>query len=37
MDVVDAIARVELDAEKGPFPGKLPKTPIVIERVTVAE
>jgi peptidyl-prolyl cis-trans isomerase A (cyclophilin A) len=37
MDVVDAIARVELDAEKGPFPGKLPKTPIVIQRVTVTE
>jgi cyclophilin family peptidyl-prolyl cis-trans isomerase len=35
MDVLDRIARVPLDPAKGPFPGKLPKTPIVVTRVTV--
>lgn len=35
MDVLDAIAKVELDPVKGPFPGKLPKTPIVVTAVKV--
>lgn len=35
MDVLDKIADVPLDPEKGPFKGKLPKTPIVIKSVTV--
>jgi len=35
MDVLDRIAKVERDPTKGPFPGMLPKTPIVITRVTV--
>lgn len=35
MDVLDRIAQVERDPTKGPFPGMLPKTPIVITRVTV--
>lgn len=35
MDVLDRIAAVELDPTKGPFPGKLPKTPIVITAVRV--
>ena len=35
MDVLDRIAQVERDPAKGPFPGMLPKTPIVITRVTV--
>jgi len=35
MDVLDRIAAVELDPAKGPFPGRLPKTPIVITRVRV--
>jgi peptidyl-prolyl cis-trans isomerase A (cyclophilin A) len=35
MDVLDKIAEVPLDPEKGPFKGKLPKTPIVIKAVTV--
>jgi cyclophilin family peptidyl-prolyl cis-trans isomerase len=33
MDVLDKIADVPLDPEKGPFRGKLPKTPIVIKAV----
>jgi hypothetical protein len=38
MDVVDAIAGVELapPGEKHPFPGKLPLTPVVIKKATVA-
>ncbi|KAF0182148.1 MAG: peptidylprolyl isomerase [Hyphomonadaceae bacterium] len=35
MDVLDRIAAVELDPAKGPFPGKLPATPIVITAVRV--
>lgn len=35
IEVLDAIARVERDPERGPFPGKLPKTPIVITAVKV--
>jgi cyclophilin family peptidyl-prolyl cis-trans isomerase len=35
MEVVDAIAAVELAPEGGPFPGKLPKTPIVVTRARV--
>ncbi len=39
MDVVDAIAGVELapPGEKDPFPGKLPKTPVVIKKATVVK
>jgi len=35
MDVLDKIAAVERDPEKGPFKGMLPKTPIVVKSVTV--
>ena len=35
MDVLDRIAAVALDPAKGPFPGKLPATPIVITAVRV--
>lgn len=35
MDVLDRIATVPLDPTRGPFPGKLPKTPIVITAVKV--
>lgn len=35
MDVLDRIAAVELDPAKGPFPGRLPATPIVITAVRV--
>lgn len=35
MEVLDAIAGVELAATGGPFPGKLPKTPITVTRVRV--
>lgn len=35
MDIVDAIAAVELAPEGGPFPGKLPKTPVVVTRAIV--
>lgn len=35
MDMLDKMADVPLDPEKGPFKGKLPKTPIVIKSVTV--
>ena len=34
MNIVDAIAGVELAPEGGPFPGKFPKTPVI---VTAAE
>jgi len=37
MDIVDTIANVELSSEGGPFPGKLPKTPVVIKRATVTK
>ncbi|MDZ4777164.1 MAG: peptidylprolyl isomerase [Alphaproteobacteria bacterium] len=35
MDVLDHINAVELDPTKGPFPGMLPKTPIVVTAVKV--
>lgn len=35
MEVLDAIAGVELAPTGGPFPGKLPKTPIVVTRVRI--
>lgn len=37
MDVVDAIAAVELAPEAGPFPGKLPKEPVVITKAMVTK
>ncbi len=37
MDVVDAIAAVELAPEGGPFPGKLPKVPVVVKNATVTK
>jgi len=37
MDVVDAIAGVELAAEGGPFPGKLPKAPVVVTKAMVTK
>ena len=37
MEVVDAIAAVELAAEGGPFPGKLPKEPVAIKKATVTK
>ncbi len=35
MNIVDAIAASELAPEGGPFPGKLPKTPILITKAEV--
>ncbi|MDX2235498.1 MAG: peptidylprolyl isomerase [Hyphomonadaceae bacterium] len=35
MAVLDRIAAVELDPTRGPYPGKLPKTPIVVTAVKV--
>jgi peptidyl-prolyl cis-trans isomerase A (cyclophilin A) len=35
MDVLEAMGATELQAEGGPFPGKLPKTPIIITKATV--
>lgn len=35
MDVLDRIAAVERDPVRGPFPGKLPRTPIVVTAVRV--
>lgn len=37
MDVVDAIAAVELAPEGGPFPGKLPKAPIVVNKAVITK
>ncbi|MEY4783425.1 MAG: hypothetical protein RIR41_1360 [Pseudomonadota bacterium] len=37
MEVVDAIAGVELAAEGGPFPGKLPKAPVVVKKAAVTK
>ena len=37
MEVADAIAGTELASEGGPFPGKLPKTPIVVRKATVTK
>jgi peptidyl-prolyl cis-trans isomerase A (cyclophilin A) len=35
MNIVDAIAGVELAPEGGPFPGKLPKTPVLVTKAEV--
>lgn len=37
MDVVDAIAGVELAPDGGPFPGKLPKVAVVVKKATVTK
>ncbi len=37
MEVATAIAGVELAPEGGPFPGKLPKTPVVVKKATVTK
>jgi cyclophilin family peptidyl-prolyl cis-trans isomerase len=37
MEIVDMIAAVELAPEGGPFPGKLPKDPVVIKKATVTK
>lgn len=37
MDVAEAIAAVELAPEGGPFPGKLPKTPVVVKKALVTK
>ncbi|MEZ5938260.1 MAG: peptidylprolyl isomerase [Hyphomonadaceae bacterium] len=36
MDVVEAISTVELDPEGGPFPGALPKVPVVVTKAFLA-
>jgi cyclophilin family peptidyl-prolyl cis-trans isomerase len=35
MEIVDTIAAVELATEGGPFPGKLPKDPVIIKKAIV--
>jgi peptidyl-prolyl cis-trans isomerase A (cyclophilin A) len=37
MQVADAIAAVELAPEGGPFPGKLPKVPVVVNNAVVTK
>lgn len=37
MDVVDAIAATDLAPEGGPFPGKLPKVPVVVNKAVVTK
>jgi cyclophilin family peptidyl-prolyl cis-trans isomerase len=37
MEVVDAIAAVELAPESGPFPGKLPREPVVVKKAIVTK
>ena len=37
MDVAKAIEAVELAPEGGPFPGKLPKTPVVVKKAIVTK
>jgi cyclophilin family peptidyl-prolyl cis-trans isomerase len=37
MEIVDMIAAVELAPEGGPFPGKLPKDPVVIKKAAVTK
>jgi cyclophilin family peptidyl-prolyl cis-trans isomerase len=37
MEVADAIAGVELAPEGGPFPGKLPKVPVVVRKAMVTK
>jgi cyclophilin family peptidyl-prolyl cis-trans isomerase len=37
MNVADAIAAVELAPEGGPFPGKLPKVPVVVNNAVVTK
>jgi cyclophilin family peptidyl-prolyl cis-trans isomerase len=35
MEVMDAIGKVELAPDGGPFPGKLPKVPVFITKAEV--
>ncbi len=37
MEVAETIEKVELAPEGGPFPGKLPKAPIIVTRVSVTK
>ncbi len=37
MEIVDAIAAVELAPDTGPFPGKLPKEPVVVKKASVTK
>jgi cyclophilin family peptidyl-prolyl cis-trans isomerase len=37
MDIVDAMGAVELAPEGGPFPGRLPKQPIVVTKAIVSK
>ena len=37
MNVAEAIAAVELAPEGGPFPGKLPKTPVLVNKAVVTK
>lgn len=37
MEVAEAIAKVELAPEGGPFPGKLPKAPVLVTKATVTK
>lgn len=37
MDIANAIAGVELAPEGGPFPGKLPKTPVMVTKAVVTK
>lgn len=37
MDVAEAIASVELAPEGGPFPGKLPKVPVLVKKAVVTK
>jgi peptidyl-prolyl cis-trans isomerase A (cyclophilin A) len=37
MDVAEAIAGVDVAPEGGPFPGKLPKAPVVVNRAVVTK
>ena len=37
MDVAKAIEAVELAPEGGPFPGKLPKTPVVVKKAVITK
>lgn len=37
MEIVDAIAAVELAPDVGPFPGKLPKEPVVVKKAIVTK
>jgi peptidyl-prolyl cis-trans isomerase A (cyclophilin A) len=37
MEIAQAIAAVELAPEGGPFPGKLPKVPVIVKKATVTK